>query len=72
MITRLSLLMLLLRRNQYDKSGRSKGIANVEYEKVAHAVAAKEAFDGALAKGMLCGLFSCLPLLSVGLELMAG
>ena len=36
---------------KFDRSGRSEGVAWVTYASEKHAAAAKEAFDGALAKG---------------------
>lgn len=38
-------------RIKFDRSGRSEGIAWVTYGNEEHAAHAKEAFDGALAKG---------------------
>lgn len=36
--------------SQYDRSGRSEGVAWVTYEQEAHAIKARDAFDGAPAK----------------------
>lgn len=38
---------------KFDRSGRSEGVAWVTYASEKHAAAAKEAFDGAIAKGEL-------------------
>ena len=46
-----------VREQKFDRSGRSEGVAWVTFASEKHAAAAKEAFDGALAKGessLLC------------------
>ncbi|KAG0657653.1 hypothetical protein C6P46_006307 [Rhodotorula mucilaginosa] len=40
-----------VREQKFDRSGRSEGVAWVTFASEKHAAAAKEAFDGALAKG---------------------
>ncbi|ORY55558.1 hypothetical protein BCR35DRAFT_221547 [Leucosporidium creatinivorum] len=44
-------LSFRLTNNQFDRSGRSLGVAWVTFTSEDHAAQAKEAFDGALAKG---------------------